>query len=122
MKAVSIREAQGQLGELIAQACRGETIVLTDGNNEVTLAPRVLDLEEDSPELKAELLKAANGPHSPLHEGELREIADRVLRERRAKRQTRNCRCNALMNSTPTSTTSIAGIWRRQAKNWRGVW
>jgi hypothetical protein len=87
VKAISIREAQGQLGELIAQACRGETIVLTDGDNRVTLAPRVLDLEEDGPELEAELLKAANGPFSPYHESELREIADRVLRERRATRQ-----------------------------------
>jgi hypothetical protein len=88
VKAISILEAQGRLGELIAQACRGETIVLTDGNNEVTLAPHVLDLEEDSPELEAELLKAANGSFSPYRESELREIADRVLSERRAKRQT----------------------------------
>ena len=88
MKAISILEAQGQLGELIAQACRGETIVLTDGDNEVTLSPRpFLDLEEDSPELEAELLKAANGPFRPFHESELREIADRALREHRAKRQ-----------------------------------
>jgi len=87
VKAISIREAQGQLGELIAQACRGETIVLTDGNNEVTLAPHVLDLEEDSPELEAELLKAANGPFNPYHKSELREIADKALREHRAKQQ-----------------------------------
>ncbi|MGD0252905.1 MAG: hypothetical protein ABSC01_09440 [Verrucomicrobiota bacterium] len=87
MKAVSIREAEGQLGRLVAEACRGETIVLTDGDNRVTLAPRVLDLEEDSPELEAELLKAVNGPHAPMREGELREIADRALREYRAKRQ-----------------------------------
>jgi hypothetical protein len=88
MKAVSIREAQGQLGELIAQACRGETIVLTDGDRRVTLEPGVaLDLEEDRPELEAELLKAANGPFRPFHEGELREIADKALREHRAKRQ-----------------------------------
>jgi hypothetical protein len=87
MKAISIREAEGQLGQLVAEACRGETIVLTDGDNRVTLAPRVLDLDEDSPELEAELLKAANGPFSPYHESELREIADRVLHERRAKRQ-----------------------------------
>jgi hypothetical protein len=80
VKAISIREAQGQLGELIAQACRGETIVLTDGDRRVTLEPSVaLDLEEDSPELEAELLKAVNGPHSPMREGELREIADRAL-------------------------------------------
>lgn len=87
MKAISIREAQGQLGELIAQACRGETIVLTDGNHEVTLAPHVLDLEEDSPELEAELLKAVNGPHSPLREDDLREIANRALRDHRSRQQ-----------------------------------
>jgi antitoxin (DNA-binding transcriptional repressor) of toxin-antitoxin stability system len=87
VKAISIREAQGQLGQLIAEACRGETIVLTDGDKRVTLEPGVpLDLEEDSPELEAELLKAVNGPHSPLREGELREIADRALREHRARR------------------------------------
>jgi hypothetical protein len=88
MKAISIREAEGQLGQLVAEACRGETIVLTDGDNEVTLSPRpFLDLEEDSPELEAELLKAANGPFRLFHEGELREIADKALREHRSKRQ-----------------------------------
>jgi hypothetical protein len=88
MKAISIREAEGQLGQLVAEACRGETIVLTDGDNEVTLSPRpFLDLEQDSPELEAELLKAANGPFRPFHEGELREIADKALREHRAKQQ-----------------------------------
>ena len=87
MKAISIREAEGQLGQLVAKACRGETIVLTDGDNRVTLAPRVLDLEEDSPELEAELLKAVNGPHSPWKPEEFREIADKALRERRARRQ-----------------------------------
>jgi len=88
MKAIPIREAEGQLSQLVAEACRGETIVLTDGNNEVTLSPRpLLDLEEDSPELEAELLKAAKGPFRPFHEGELREIADKALREHHAKRQ-----------------------------------
>ena len=88
MKAVSIREAQGQLGELIAEACRGEFIVLTDGDRQVALEPRVaLDLEEDSPELEAELLRAVNGPHAPLAEGELRETADKALAEHRARRQ-----------------------------------
>ena len=67
MKAVTIREAQGQLGELIAQACRGEFIVLTDGDKQVALEPRaVLGLEQDSPELEAELLKAVNGAHAPF--------------------------------------------------------
>ena len=88
MKAVTIREAQGQLGELIAEACRGEFIVLTDGDKQVALEPRVaLDLEEDSPELEAELLRAVNGPHAPLVESELRETANKALAEHRAQRQ-----------------------------------
>lgn len=88
MKAITIQEAQGQLGQLIAKACRGELIVLTDGDKSVTLDPGgSRDLEEDSPELEAELLKAANGPFTPLREGELRELADRALQEHRAKRQ-----------------------------------
>jgi len=88
MKAVTIREAQGQLGELIAQACRGEFIVLTDGDKQVALEPRaVLDLEQDSPELEAELLRAVKGPHHPFDENELRELADKALAEHRARHQ-----------------------------------
>ncbi len=83
MKAISIREAQGHLSHLVAEACRGETIVLTDGDNRVTLAPRVLALEEDSPELEAELLKAVNGPHSPYSSEEMRAACERVIREKR---------------------------------------
>ncbi len=88
MKSMSVQEAEGQLGKLIAEAYQGEVIVLTDGDLEVTLSPHgALDLDVDSPELEAELLKAVNGPHSPMREGELREIADQALREHRAKRQ-----------------------------------
>ena len=83
MKAISIREAQGQLGQLIAEACGGETIVLMDGDNQVTLAPRVLDLEEDSPELEAELLKAASGPFTPYSSEEMRAACEKVIREKR---------------------------------------
>ena len=46
-----------------------------------------LDPEMDSPELEAELLKAVNGPHSPWKPEEFREIADKALREHRARRQ-----------------------------------
>jgi antitoxin (DNA-binding transcriptional repressor) of toxin-antitoxin stability system len=87
MKAVSIQEAEGQLGELFAKARKGETIVLTDGEFRMTLEPFISDPEEESPELEAALLKAVNGPHSPMREGELREIAEQALREHRAKRQ-----------------------------------
>ena len=88
MKAVPIEEAEKQLGKLIAEALRGETIVLSDGENKVTLTPGVWpDLDEYNPELEAELLKAVNGPHSPMRDGELREIAEQALREHRAKQQ-----------------------------------
>lgn len=88
MKAVTIREAQGQLGQLIAEACRGELIVLTDGDRQVALEPRVaLDLEEDSPELEAAMLRAVNGPHSPFSEDELRGLATKALEEHRARGQ-----------------------------------
>ena len=83
MKAISIREAQGQLGQLIAEACRGETIVLTDGDKQVTLEPRVLDLEEDSPELEAELLKGANGPFTTYSTEEMRAECEKIIREKR---------------------------------------
>jgi hypothetical protein len=84
MKAISIREAEGQLGQLVAEACRGETIVLTDGDNEVTLSPRpFLDLEEDSPELEAELLKAAKGPFTPYSSEEMRAACEKIAREKR---------------------------------------
>jgi hypothetical protein len=84
MKAISISDAQGQLGQLVAEACRGELIVLTDGENRVTLSPGTpLDLDEDSPELEAELLKAANGPFTPYSTEEMRAACERVLREKR---------------------------------------
>lgn len=84
MKAIPVQEAQGQLGQLIAEACRGEVIVLTDGDKRVTLEPGVApDLEKDSPELEAELLKAANGPFTPYSSEEMRAACEKVIREKR---------------------------------------
>jgi hypothetical protein len=88
MKAVTILEAQGQLGQLIAEACRGELVVLIDGDREVALEPRnPLDVEEDGPELEAELLRAVKGPHAPFGEGDLRELANKTLAAHRARLQ-----------------------------------
>ena len=87
MKIVTVPEAEGQLPRLIAEVNAGELVVLKDGDSEVTLYPGgALDLEEDTPELEAELLKAVRGPHAPLAENELRTIADRALKEHQAKR------------------------------------
>ncbi len=44
-----------------------------------------IDPEVDSPELEAQLFKAVNGPDAPLRHAELREIADRAIREYRAQ-------------------------------------
>jgi hypothetical protein len=83
MKALSIQEAEGQLGELFAKARRGETVVLTDGQFRMTLAPFILDPEEESPELEAELLKAVNGPHSPYSSEEMRAACEEIARKKR---------------------------------------
>ena len=58
-----------------------------DGDNQVTLAPRVLDVETDNPELEAELLKVASETSKPWHPEQFREIADRALQEYRARQQ-----------------------------------
>lgn len=86
MTALSVQEAQGQLADLIARAHAGEAVVLTDGDLRVILETRIPpDLEQDSPELEAELLKAVQGPHAPFDEAEFRAIADRALREHRTR-------------------------------------
>ncbi len=81
MKVISIHEVEGQLSQLVAKACRGETIVLMDGDNQVTLAPRILDVETDNQELEAGLLKVSEESSKPWHPEQFREIADRALRE-----------------------------------------
>ena len=84
MKAVTVQEAQNQLGQLIAEACGGELIVVPDGNKRVALEPRAAQGEDDeSAELEAELLKAANGPFTPYSATETRETCKRIIREKR---------------------------------------
>lgn len=84
MKAISISQAQDQLSQLFDAACRGELVVITKGNKQVILEPNVsLDLEEDSPELEAELLKAANGPFTAYSSEKMRAACERVVREKR---------------------------------------
>jgi hypothetical protein len=86
VKAISVREAQTRLGELIAEACRGELIVLTDGEKRVALEPRVpMDLDEESPELEAELLKAIDGPFGPYSTDEMRALGERIVRQKQAR-------------------------------------
>jgi hypothetical protein len=86
MKTLTVQEAQPQLGQLIAEANEGDIIVLTDGRQTVTLQPgAALRLEEDSPELEAELLKAADGPYTPYSSEEMRGIVERIIREEKRR-------------------------------------
>jgi PHD/YefM family antitoxin component YafN of YafNO toxin-antitoxin module len=84
MKILSVSEAQGQLSRLIAEVNEGEFVVLRDGDKEVTLHPGgALDLEQDSPELEAELLKAAEGPFKPYSPDAMQKICERIVEEKR---------------------------------------
>ena len=85
MKTLTVNEAEGRLGQLLAEAVRGDVIVLTNGDIQVTLTPhgerKPPDPETDSPELEAELLKAVDGPFRPYSDDEFRAIGDRIIRE-----------------------------------------
>lgn len=84
MKILTVAEAQGQLPRLIVEVNEGELVVLKDGDREVTLYPGgALDLEQDTPELEAELLKAADGPFTPYSSEEMRAIGERIIRGKR---------------------------------------
>ena len=84
MRTVTIREAKEQLSQLIAAAHQGESIVLMDGDRKVTLEPTArIDPEGDSPDLEAELLKAAKGPFTPYSPEEMRGRCDEIVRQRR---------------------------------------
>jgi hypothetical protein len=82
MKTLTVQEAQRQLGQLIAEANEGSVIVLTDGRQKVTLQPgAAVNLEEDTPELEAELMKAIDGPYTPYSTEEMRRIVERIIRD-----------------------------------------
>jgi len=83
MKTLDVREAEGQLAQLIAEASEGEVIVIRNGDKEVTLrATATGEPEWASPELEAELLKAAKGPFTPYSRADLEAVAQRVLQEK----------------------------------------
>lgn len=83
MKTLTVHVAKEQLSRVLAEARRGDLVVLTDGERQMTFEPSIsdLDLEQDSPELAAELLKAAKGPFTPYSRRDLETIAEQVLRE-----------------------------------------
>jgi len=52
----------------------------------IWLDGKALDLDEDSAELEAHLLKAVQGPHASFVKTDLDAVAERALREHRARR------------------------------------
>jgi hypothetical protein len=86
VKTLSVNEAKGQLAALIAEAHQGAVIVLTDGEKQVWLdTHKPVDLEADSPELEAELLKGIEGPFTPYSSAEMRSVGERVIKGKRGK-------------------------------------
>ncbi|MEW6305489.1 MAG: hypothetical protein AB1705_18590 [Verrucomicrobiota bacterium] len=82
MKTLTVQVGKRELSHLMAEAHPGDVIVLTDGNRRMTVEASV-DLEADSAELGAELLKAAKGPFTPYSRGDLEAVAEKVRREKR---------------------------------------
>ena len=89
MKTVTVTAAQPELRKLVEEACRGEDVVLAYGDKKVRLEPYVphgggmdIDLEEDSPELEAELLKAVRADFSPYSRKDLENIVERVRHDK----------------------------------------
>ena len=90
MKTLTVQLAKEQFSKILTEAHRGDVIVLTDGERRMELEATPphggalnLNLDEDSPGLEAELLKAVQGSHAPFSESELRSIAERARQEHR---------------------------------------
>jgi hypothetical protein len=82
MRTFTVAEAQQQLPQIIADVNRGEYIVLSDGNQKVTLYPGTgIDLEEGNPHLEAELLKGLEGPFKPYSREELQSVVQRAIED-----------------------------------------
>lgn len=89
MKTVTVTAAQPELRRLVEEAFQGTPVVLAYGEKRVKLeryAPPSgalqLDLEQDSAELEAELLKAVRGNFRPYSTEDLEAIVERVRVEK----------------------------------------
>lgn len=71
--------------DALSFAERAELECLLDAAPGIPYPPGGLDLEVDSPELEAELLKSANQPHEPFKPEELRAMCEQLAVELRGK-------------------------------------
>ena len=83
MKPISASGTQGQPGQCIAAARRGKVIAVAGGDKVGTQGPgTLLDLESGSPELEAELLKAAMVPFTVYPADAMSAACGQVLQEK----------------------------------------
>lgn len=92
MKTLTVQIPKDQLSRVISEAHHGDVIILTDGERRLSLETSPaeggaldLDLDEDSPELAAELLKAVGGPFTPYSRKDLEAIANQVQKQKHRK-------------------------------------
>jgi hypothetical protein len=85
VKVIPISEAAPQLNQLLIDALKGETIVLTNGTEQVELTPRAGVSEGDFElvELEAEMVKALDQSFTPYVPGEFRAMLQEIIRERK---------------------------------------
>jgi hypothetical protein len=87
MKVIPVSEAASQLANLITDAVNGEAIFLTNGASQVQLTPRgseEMQIDWDSPELKAALRLGLEGTPEPYSPEELDRACREALRKRKA--------------------------------------
>ena len=89
MKTVTVTATQPELRRLVEEAYAGGQVVLAYGDKKVKLeryapsgGPVDFDLEQDSSELEAELLKGMQGPFTPYSRRDLDAIAERFRGEK----------------------------------------
>lgn len=65
---------------------RIDLLLMLNRENLIPHPPGGLDLEVDSPELEAELLKAASRPHEPFKPEEMRAMCEKLAVELRGRK------------------------------------
>jgi hypothetical protein len=85
MKTVAVTEATPELRKLVDEVFNGEEVVIAFGEKRVKLeryeppgSSVDFDIEENSPELEQELLKAVRSTFSPYNRQNLEDIAKKV--------------------------------------------
>ena len=86
MKTFTISQAKPRLAKLVDEVHAGAPVILVHNDKLVKLERyEPLDPDHDSPELKAMLLRAVTGNHSPYSKKDLAAVASKIHRQMRRK-------------------------------------